>query len=112
LSTLDLARRYWQVPVVEESQACTAFTKPYGFYQSTVMPFGLSGVPATFQHMIDRIIRVLEGYSAAHLDDLVVYSSGWEDRPLHMVFDRLKQAELTVKPSKCQFARLGHSVYI
>ena len=44
------------MPVAEESQPRTAFTTSYGLYQFTVMPFGLNGAPATFQHMMDRVI--------------------------------------------------------
>ena len=37
ITTLDLTRGYWQVPVAEESCSKTAFSKPLGLYQYTVM---------------------------------------------------------------------------
>ena len=81
------------------------------------MPFGLQGAPATFQRMMDQLIRGLEGFTAAYLDDLVVYSLTWEEhvQHLHSVFERLCKAGLTAKPRKCQFAMsqcryLGHVV--
>ena len=54
ITTLDLSRGYWQVPVRKEDQPKTAFTTPYGLFQFKVMPFGLQGAPATFQRMTQR----------------------------------------------------------
>ena len=36
ITTLDLARGYWQVPVEEESRSRTAFTTPFGLFQFVV----------------------------------------------------------------------------
>ena len=117
ISTLDLTRGYWQVPVASSDRHKTAFITPFGLYQFKTMPFGLQGAPATFQRMMDRLIQGLEGFTAAYLDDLVIYSSTWEEhlQHLHQVFQRLQKAGLTAKPKKCQFAMqqcryLGHIV--
>ena len=74
ITTLDLTRGYWQVPVAEEDQHKTAFATPFGLFQFRVMPFGLCGAPATFQRMMDHLIEGLENFTAAYLDDLVIYS--------------------------------------
>ena len=117
VTTLDLTRGYWQVPMAENARVKTAFVTPFGLYQFCVMPFGLQGAPATFQRMMDQLLRGLEEYAAAYLDDLVIYSDSWEDHMLHLakVFDRLRGAGLTAKPRKCQFGMtqcvyLGHVV--
>ena len=117
ISTLDLTKGYWQMPVAEEDRHKTAFTTPIGLFQFRVMPFGLSGAPASFQWMIDRLVDGLQDYSAAYLDDLVVFSSTWEDhlRQVREILQCLRQAGLTAKPGKWQFGMetctyLGHIV--
>ena len=106
ITTRDLTRGYWQVPVAKADQHKTAFTTPFGLYQFKKMPFGLQGAPATFQRMTDRLIQGLEGFAAAYLDDLIIYSNTWEEHMQHLqqVFARLQDTGLTAKPKKCQFA--------
>ena len=92
-TTLDLTRGYWQVPVAVEAREKTACVTPFGLYRFRVMPFGLQGAPATFQRMMDQLLRGLEGYAAAYLD-LVIYSNSWEEHLVHLeVFDRLCKAK-------------------
>ena len=54
ISTLDLTRGYWQMPVAEKDQHKTAFTTPYGQFQFRMLPFGLSGAPSSFQRLMDK----------------------------------------------------------
>ena len=46
----------------------------------------------------------MEDYTAAYLDDLVIFSNSWERHLHHIreVFDQLRAAGLTAKPRKCQ----------
>ena len=117
LTTLDLAKGYWQVPMAEDSREKTAFITPQGLFQFTVMPFGLQGAPATFQRMMDRLVASMAAFCAAYLDDLVIFSNSWEEHLSHIdhVLTALRGAGLTAKPSKCQFGMnqcvyLGHVV--
>ena len=117
ITTLDLARGYWQVPVQEASRPLTAFATPYGLFQFRVMPFGLQGAPATFQRMMDQLLTECTDYAAAYLDDVVIHSISWEDHVQHIneVLQRLRRAGLTIRPKKCQFGMsncsyLGHIV--
>ena len=56
------------------SRQKTAFSSPLGLFQFTVMPFGLCGAPATFQRLMDEVLRGAGDYSAAYLDDIIVRS--------------------------------------
>ena len=113
ITTLDLTRGYWQVPVAEESRPKTAFTTPMGLYQFTVMPFGLCGAPATLQCLMDWLLRGLESNVAAYLDDIVIFSNSWEEHRDHIrtVLNRLKEAGLTLKLHKCHLC-LPECVYL
>ena len=80
-----------------------------------MMPFGLCGAPATFQRMIDHVIRGMHEFACAYL--VMIFSISWEDHLVHIhaVLDRLRSLGLTAKPSKCQLAMrectyLGHIV--
>ena len=79
ITTLDLSKGYWQVPVQENNKAKTAFSTPHGLYQFGVMPFGLQGAPGMFQRMMDSLLRGLESYTAAYLDEVIIYSHSWDN---------------------------------
>ena len=61
ITTLDLARGYWQVPVADEDRHKTAFTSRLGLYQFCVMPFGLNGPPLHLQRLMNGV-RDLEKF--------------------------------------------------
>ena len=70
------------------------------------MPFGLHGAPATFQRL-DQVLTGTNGYAGAYLDDVVVYSSSWEEHIQHLqdVLQRIEAAGLTINPAKCAIAK-------
>ena len=84
ITTLDLAKGYWQVSVAEEDRHKTAFITTKGLYQFRMMPFGLCGAPATFQRMMDEVIRRMNQFASVYLDDLIVFSTTWKDHLAHL----------------------------
>ena len=84
VTTLDLCKGYWQVPLAEGVKPYTAFRTPQGLYQFTVMPFGMQGASACFQRLMDRVLDGTDGFAAAYLDDVVVYSATWEQHLQHL----------------------------
>nr|XP_025037655.1 uncharacterized protein LOC112544857 [Pelodiscus sinensis] len=107
LSTLDLTKGYWQIPLSPEAQAKTAFATPFGLYQFRNMPFGLHGAAATFQRLMNQVLRDHQDYAAAYIDDIVIFSESWEEHLGHIasVLGALRKAGQTANPKKCQFGR-------
>lgn len=107
ITTLDLARGYWLIPLAESSKEVSAFTTPYGLYEFEVMPFGLHNAPATFQRMIDHLLTGCENYSGGYIDDLVIHSQTWAEHLQHLweVLNIMQRANLTLKVGKCQIGR-------
>ena len=119
--TLDLAQGYHQVEMTEESKAKTAFLTPHmtpNLWEFDCMPFGITGGPASFQRVMDRLLLGMDHKIAlAYLDDIIVFGGNFEeviDR-LARVFERIRHAGLKLKPKKCSFFQketlyLGHLV--
>ena len=68
ITTLDLTGGYWKTTFTKEDRHKTAFTSPFGLYQFSVMPFGLNGVPATFQRLMNEVVRDMEKFAYVHLN--------------------------------------------
>ena len=117
-STLDLQSGYWQIAMEEKSKPLTAFVTHDGLYEFERMPFGLRNAPSTFARLITSVLQGLVWkICLIYLDDIIVFSKDFEDHitRLKMVFDRLKAANLKLKPKKCVFGCrkvrfLGHLV--
>lgn len=84
ITTLDLCKGYWQVPLEPTSRPYTAFRTPMGLYQFTVLPFGLHRAPATFQRIMDRVLQGCEEWSEAYLDDVVIHNNTWQEHLPHL----------------------------
>ena len=68
ISTLDLAKGYWQIPLDRASQEKIAFCTPLGLYEFKVMPFGLHSAPATFQRLMNQVLRDCQSFAGAYID--------------------------------------------
>ena len=63
ISTLDLTKGYYQVPLDESSKAKTAFITHNGKYEFTCLPFGTKTASGHFQKMVQKVLRGCEKYS-------------------------------------------------
>lgn len=81
ISTLDLMKGYWQVPLAPKAREKTAFATPDGLFHYRKLPFGLHGAPATFQRLMDWVLRPHREYTVAYLVDIVIHGS---ERETHL----------------------------
>ena len=107
-TTLDLQSGYHQVAMHPDSKDKTAFATHAGVYSYEVMSFGLCNAPPCFQRLMSRVLHGLEWkLCLVYIDDVIVFASSFEEHlaRLQLVLDRLRMANLKLKPSKCHFTK-------
>ncbi|KAI5725816.1 hypothetical protein M8J77_020471 [Diaphorina citri] len=117
-STLDMKSGYWQVELHPKDKEKTAFTVSNGLWHFNVLPFGLCNSPATFERLMDCVLRGLTWKTClVYLDDIIVIGKTFQEHVenLKAVFLRLRSAHLKLGPKKCNLFRtevkyLGHIV--
>ena len=117
-TTLDLASGYHQIEMDKKDQDKTAFSTDDGHYEFKRMPFGLKNAPATFQRVMNHILRGLTAeVCLVYLDDIIIYSTSLQEHieKLRKVFNRLRESNMKITLNKCEFlqkevAYLGHLI--
>ena len=104
---MDLRWGYNNVRIKKGNKWKAAFMTPEGLFELTVMFFGLMNSPATFQAMMNELLRDLinTGKVAVFIDDVIVGTETEEghDELVEEVIRRLEENNLYVKPEKCKW---------
>lgn len=117
-SKIDLTQAYHQVEVAPEHRHRTAFQSRWGLYEYTVLPFGLMNAPATFQRLMDSVLKEnLDIFATVYLDDILIFSRTPEEHEAHIrwVLQQLRSNHLHAKRKKSAFgldqlSYLGHVI--
>jgi len=89
-----------------DSEDLTTFTTSFGAFKYHVLPFGLTGGPASYQqYMNDTLFEYLGDFCQAYLDDILVYSKTKKEHQEHVrkVLLKLRDAGLQADIDKCEF---------
>jgi len=114
----DIRWGYNNVRIKEGDEWKAAFLTHEGLFKPTVMFFGLTNSPATFQMMMNTIFRreVALGWLSVYMDDIAIHTSQRTNETekehqtrhreyVHIVLDKLEENDLYLKPEKCDFEK-------
>ena len=112
----DVRWGYNNIRIRKGDEWKAAFLTPEGLFEPTVMFFGLTNSPATFQTMINTEFRpwVNARIFSGYMDDGVIHTKQLPHESklehllrhrkyVHEIFDHLASLDLYLKPEKCQF---------
>ncbi len=113
---VDIRWGYNNIHIKEGDEWKATFLTPEGLFEPTVMFFGLTNSPATFQMMMNTIFctEVAQGWLSVYMDDIAVHTKpeGQETEQQHVhrhrqyvhhMLNKLEQNDLYLKPEKCDF---------
>ena len=101
---MDLRWGYNNVRIKKGDEWKAAFITPEGSFEPTVIFFGLTNSPATFQAIMNELLRDLinTGEIAVFIDDVIIRTETEEehDELVMEVIWRLEENDLYIKPEK------------
>lgn len=117
-STMDLRSGFWQVAIDPRDADKTAFVTRKGQFRFKVLSFGLANSPSIFQRLMMMVLAGLNwDVCLVYVDDIIVMGRSFAEHIQNVasVFQRLREAGLKLKATKCRLFQervtfLGHVV--
>jgi len=106
-SNLDLQAGYHQLLISEADRPKTAFLTPIGLFEYNVLSFGLCNAAGTFMRVMNKVFQGCQAYVVVYMDDICIFSANMREHQEHLraVLQKLKEARLYAKLSKCTFGQ-------
>ena len=102
---IDLQWGFNNIRIKEEDEQKGMFMTYVGFFELTVIFFRMTNLPATFQAMMNKILRdmINEGKVITFVDDVLIGIETEEEhnKIVEEVLKRLEENNLYIKPEKC-----------
>ena len=101
-SVLDASSSFWQIKLDLASSKLVTFNSCFGRYRFIRLPFGISSASEVFQKALAQILEGLDGVCNS-MDDILVYADTKREHDIRLrkVLERLREAGLRLKRSKC-----------
>ena len=117
-TTLDLTSGFHQIQMDEESIPKTAFNTDEGHFEFKRMPFGLKNAPATFQRVMNHVLKEeINKRCLVYLDDIIIFGTSLQEHMenIKRIFLKLRKHNLKIQLDKSEFlmkevAYLGHII--
>ena len=103
----DVRWGYNNIRIKQGDEWKAAFSTNRSLFEPSVMFFGLTNSPATFQALMNSIFAdlIAAGKVAVYLDDILIFSHELEEHRevVREVLRRLQKNNLYLRPEKCEF---------
>lgn len=105
MTKIDLTKAFLQIPLTEDSCKYTSFITDYGQFEFLMVPFGIKFATGICNRIIKHILEDCESFVDSFVDDLVIFSTTFEDHVKHVsiVLNKLLSNGITLNKKKCVF---------
>ena len=103
---IDIRQAFHKLRMEASSEDLTTMTTRFGAFKWKVLPFGLTGGPASWQQFINNVLwEYLNRFCTAYLDNILIYSSNlWEHKEhVRLVLAKLREFGIQADVDKCEF---------
>ena len=94
---------YHQIKIAQEDRSNTAFTTEWGFFQYTVILFGLRNSPTIFSHVVFVALKeYIHKFLEVYFDDWTTFGLvKCHVASLRLILDTCRRYEIMLKLKKC-----------
>lgn len=102
---LDISMLFYHFGLTERSKDYLTIVTPFGKFRYGRVPMGITPAPDLAQEIMEDILRDIEECDV-YMDDIGIFATSWSHllSVLRRVLQRLQDSNLTINPSKCQWA--------
>lgn len=83
-SKFDMKARFWHIKIKYEDMHKITFVMPHRYYEWNVMPFRLNNALSEFQHIMDKIYKLILDFLPVYINDTLIFSNNEKEHVEHL----------------------------